>query len=188
MHLTIWKHFHPREASYLPSVALHLFVAFPGRFWAIRHKRFSNTVAEIATSLLQYPSAVFSVLLENGQKGHVCSAHVLWALRWLIRNNPLYSEIVINDPALKNIEALEKQDSRSDSGSEQTVDATPSTKDLETCEVQEKALGTQGPIDCEALFHLSRSTVLGTEDLDNSRHSQMLIQHMLRPFSIEGTT
>lgn len=49
--------------------------------------------------------------------------------------------------------------------------------------LEEMSRGTQGPVNADVLEHLSRSSITGVEYPDNPYNCQLLIQHMLRPFS-----
>lgn len=141
---------------------------------------FSNPVAALALATSSSGICRFSVILENGRQINLNAFNVRRALAWLKLNNPLYTDTEINDEALNDIGLT--QTSGDPVPSTLSYD-DPSTDDFARTVFNEQTIGTQGPIDGEALHFSSQPVVLGTEDLDNFEHCKLLIEHMLRPFN-----
>lgn len=64
-----------------------------------------------------------------------------------------------------------------------TQNASPLPSDFGHAAAVEGTLGAQGPLDGEAVFHVTHSSVQRVEYSDTLAFSQMLIKHMFMPFN-----
>lgn len=148
---------------------------------------FSNPVAELVLTLPRRPSAVFKVLLENGSQIDVNVDRVRAALYWLKANNPLYSDVFIDEDAFEDPAFVQNDGGNHVHASVTECPNVTSTSSVplhvaSNAAASEATLGSQGPLDGEALHFLSEATTVGVEETDNWQNSQRLIQHILRPF------